>query len=146
MRQLCTFKLDNLLLGLNVLEVQEVIRYQEMTHIPHAPPIVRGLINLRGEIVTALDMRRIFSLPPATDALEPTNVVVWCGGDLVSFLVDHVGDVIDIEEAGIEPAPHTLREEVRSLLKGVYQLEEELIMLVDLESCASISSRAGARN
>lgn len=145
MRQLCTFKLDNLTLGLDVLDVQEVIRYQEMTHIPHAPAVVRGLINLRGEIVTALDMRRCFSLPPSLDDLEPTNIVVRCGGDLMSFLVDRVGDVIDLEDADLEPVPQTLRAEVRSLLKGVYQLEEGLVMVVDLEACAGVPSPAAAR-
>lgn len=75
-RQFCTFHLDSLFLGIEVLRVQEVIRAQPMTHVPLAPPAVKGLINLRGQIVTAIDLRDRFGLPPLPSEQAPMNVVV----------------------------------------------------------------------
>src|SRR3954454_4627156 len=101
--QYCTFYLDGSYFGLDVLHVQEVIRHQEMTRVPLAPPVVRGLINLRGQIVTALDLRRRLELPdrPA-DQPPPVNVVVRTDDGAVSLLVDDIGDVLVVDEALFE--------------------------------------------
>ena len=96
LRQFCTFSVNDLLLAIDVLEVQEVIRYQDMTRVPTAPPVVRGLINLRGQIVTAIDLRRRLGLPPAGDDQRPMNVVVRTDDGAVSLLVDEIGDVIEL--------------------------------------------------
>ena len=91
-RQFCTFYVDNLFLGIDVQNVQEVIRYQEMTRIPLARKAIRGLINLRGQIVTAIDLRCWMELPPSNTAELPMNVVLRDGENAVSLLVDRIGD------------------------------------------------------
>ena len=90
--QFCTFVLGGHHFGIDVLKVQEIIRYQEMTRVPLAPPVVRGLINLRGQIVTAIDLRRRLELPERTDGQLPVNVVVKTDDGAVSLLVDEIGD------------------------------------------------------
>ncbi len=112
LKQFCTFCVEDLLLALDVLEVQEVIRFQEMTRVPTAPAVLRGLINLRGQIVTAIDLRRRLDLPPADDDRRPMNVVVRTDDGAVSLLVDEIGDVLELDERSCEPAPR--RSRVRS--------------------------------
>ena len=90
--QYCTFYADGHYFGLDVLKVQEVIRYQEMTRVPLAPPVVRGLINLRGQIVTAIDLRRRLELTDRPADQLPVNVVVQTDDGAVSLLVDEIGD------------------------------------------------------
>src|SRR6185369_7742942 len=108
-RQVCTFYLDGNYFGLDVLKVQEIIRYQEMTRVPLASPVVRGLINLRGQIVTALDLRRRLELPPAPAGRLPTNVIVQGKDGLLSLLVDDVGEVLSVDEGSFESPPSTVR-------------------------------------
>ena len=105
-RQLCTFRLGDLYLGVDARQVQEVLTHRPMTRVPLAPPEVRGLINLRGQIVPAVDLRRRLELPPAAETA--LNVVIRHEGGAVSFLVDEIGDVIDVDEANFEPLPETL--------------------------------------
>src|SRR3954469_18205027 len=95
--QYCTFFLDGLYFGIEVLKMQEIIRYQEMTRVPLAPPVVRGLINLRGQIVTAIDMRRRLDLPALPDGRLPMNVVIRTDDGPVSLLVDEIGDVLEVD-------------------------------------------------
>src|SRR6266404_3904656 len=97
--QYCTFYLDGHYFGLDVLKVQEIIRYQEMTRVPLAPPVVRGLINLRGQIVTALDLRRRLELAERPADQQPVNVVVQTDDGAVSLLVDEIGDVLEVPQA-----------------------------------------------
>src|SRR5947209_10999500 len=95
-RQYCTFTVDGHHFGVDVLKVQEIIRYQEMTRVPLAHPVVRGLINLRGQIVTAIDLRRRLDLPDRPPDQLPVNVVVKTDDGAVSLLVDEIGDVLDV--------------------------------------------------
>src|SRR5208282_5950696 len=95
-RQLCTFYLGEQYFGLDVLKVQEIIRYQEMTRVPLAPPVVRGLINLRGQIVTAIDLRRRLEMNDRPKDQLPVNVVVHTDDGAVSLLVDEIGDVLSV--------------------------------------------------
>jgi purine-binding chemotaxis protein CheW len=134
-RQLCTFHVGELYLGIDVMDVQEVIRYQEMTSVPLAPQVVSGLINLRGEIVTALDLRRQLGLPdrPA-EAEPPMNVVVRDGRDeAVSLLVDDIDEVVQTDEADFEPVPATVTGPAADLLLGSYALPDRLLLLLDTE-------------
>jgi purine-binding chemotaxis protein CheW len=127
----CTFFLDGLRFGVDVRQVQEVVPYQEMTRVPLAPPTVRGLLNLRGQIVTGIDLRRRLGLPEyAADAL-PMNVVLRGEDCPVSFLVDDVGEVIEADADGWERPPETLRGRVRELIQGVYPLADELLLILD---------------
>lgn len=135
--QLCTFRLGKLLLGVPVQDVQEVIRYQEMTRIALAPPAVRGLINLRGQIVTAIDLRRHFGLADRTPDEFPMNVVVRTGDGPVSLLVDEIGDVLEVDGRTFEPPPPTLDARTSAFVTGLYKLEAQLLLVVDTQRAAS---------
>jgi len=124
---------DGLYLGVDVLKVQEVIRCQPMTRVPTAPPVVRGLINLRGQIVTALDLRRRLELPATGAPAAPTNVVVRSADGAISLLVDDIGDVVEVTDAEFEPAPETLAGVARELIRGAYKLPERLLLILDVE-------------
>ncbi len=145
-RQYCTFYLDRLFLGVEVERVQEVIRYQEMTRVPLSAPEVRGLINLRGQIVTAIDLRRRLGLPERTDEELPMNVVIRSDDGAVSLLVDHIGDVLEVRDEQYEPPPDSIPGLARQLITGVYKLEKSLLLVLDTDRAVTIesSSRSGA--
>ena len=132
-RQYCTFKLDKHYFGVEVVNVQEVFRFQEMTSVPLAPSIVRGLINLRGQIITAIDLRAKLRFDPLPEGEEPMNVVVRTDDGAVSLLVDEIGDVIEVSDDSFEQAPETLNSETRELVQGVYKLDGRLLLILDSE-------------
>ncbi len=132
-RQLCTFRLDGHTFGIDVLRVQEVIRSQPMTRVPLAPPVVRGLINLRGQIVTALDLRRRLDLPDRPADQSPVNVVVTTDDGAVSLLVDEIGDVIAVSGRDYEEPPETLHGPARAFIRGAYKLPDRLLLELDLD-------------
>lgn len=144
-KQFCTFSLNGLFFGIEVLEVQEIIRYQDMTRVPLAHATIRGLINLRGQIVTAIDLRERLNFPARseTDAL-PTNVVIRTEDGAVSLLVDEIGDVLEVEEDCFEPAPENLASGVRQLINGVYKLKNRLLLHLDLLETIGINATAEA--
>lgn len=135
--QVTTFTVSDLLLGLDVRDVQEILRPQAMTPVPLAPGVVEGLINLRGQIVTALDLRERIGLPPRTEAEQatrrPMNVVVRTGENATSLLVDSIGDVVDVEPGSLEAPPENLADSTRDLLKGIHKLDGRLLLLLDLD-------------
>lgn len=131
--EFCTFYVKGLFLGIEVAQVQEVIRHQAITSVPLAPRIIGGLINLRGQIVTAIDLRARLKLPErAADELA-MNVVVRCEDGVVSLLVDEIGDVVSVSENEFEPAPETLPGDARQLIEGVYKLSDRLLHVLCLE-------------
>jgi purine-binding chemotaxis protein CheW len=132
-QQFCTFYLNDQFLGVPVERVQEVIRFQEMTRVPLVPSVIRGLINLRGQIVMAIDLRRRFGMPERPQSELPINVVVRTEDGPVSFLVDEIGDVLEVEEHSFESAPDTLCGPARELVRGVYKLRERLMLVLDAE-------------
>lgn len=131
-QQLATFLVDRFYFGVPVLQVQEVIRYQAMTRVPRAPFVVEGLINLRGQIVTAIDMRKRLSLPERTGDQKPMNVVVRTSDGAVSLLVDEIGDVLQVQPSQYDSAPATVDASVRELLTGVYKLPGRLLLVMDV--------------
>src|SRR5215471_19066714 len=139
-RQFCTFFVDGLLFGVEVHKVQEVIRYQEMTRVPLAPPVVRGLINLRGQIVTALDLRRRLELDDRPADQLPVNVVVQTDDGAVSLLVDEIGDVLPVPERLFERPPETLKGKARELIRGAYKLLDRLLHILDTERTVNLTS------
>jgi purine-binding chemotaxis protein CheW len=139
-QQYCTFFVAGHYFGLDVLKVQEVIRYQEMTRVPLAPPVVRGLINLRGQIVTALDLRRRLELDDRPADQLPVNVVLQTDDGAVSLLVDEIGDVLDVEEKLFEPPPDTLTGNARELIRGAYKLNGRLMLLLDIDKALQVGS------
>jgi purine-binding chemotaxis protein CheW len=129
--QLCTFLLDGVLFGIDVRFVQEVLRLQEMTPVPLAPAVITGLINLRGHIVTAIDLRIRLELGPRPATMEPVNVVVRHGDSTVSLLVDDIGDVVTVDPSSFEAVPSTLDARIKAVVRGVYKLKGELLLLMD---------------
>lgn len=142
-QQFCTFFLDQLFFGVTVEKVQEIIRYQEMTHVPLAPPEVGGLINLRGQIVTAIDLRQRLDMPKRPSTQDPLNVVVQVGDDRISLLVDAVGDVLDVANESFERPPETLTGRVRTLIQGTYKLDGQLLLVLDVDKVADITHHGG---
>ena len=138
-KQLCTFKLDNHLFGVDAQSVKEVIRYQEMTQVPLTSPAVCGLINLRGQIVTAIDVRKRLGMSDRPADRLPMNVVVRGEDGAVSLLVDQIGDVIEVDADLFELPPDTLRGSARSYVLGAYKLEKQLLLLLDTEQVVQIS-------
>lgn len=130
-KQYCTFYLDGLFFGVEVKQVQEVIRYQEMTRVPLAPQVVRGLINLRGQIVSAVDLRQRFEMAERPAGKLPMNVVVRADDGPTSLLVDEIGDVLEVREEDFEPAPQTLTGVSRKLVLGAYKLKNRLLLALD---------------
>lgn len=143
-QQFCTFSLDGYLFGVPVPQVQEVIRYQPMTPVPLAPPAVKGLINLRGQIVLAIDLRHRLSLPERRAGELPMNVVVRTADGAISLLADEIGDVIEVEESSFEAPPETLRGALRSTILGVYKLDGRLLHVLDKEKACQVGELEAA--
>jgi len=130
-QRFCTFYLDEYLFGIELLNVQEVIQQLEFTEVPLAPPVVRGLLNLRGQIVMGIDLRRQLGLR-AREMDKPTmNVVIRSGDDAISLVVDDIGDVVEVAEESFEPPPETLRGRIRSVILGVHKLDKQLMHVLD---------------
>ncbi len=145
-RQFSTFLLDGLFFGVEVERVQEVIRYQRMTQVPLAPTVVRGLINLRGQIVTAIDLRRRLGMSDLNTSCLPMNVVIRYEDGAVSLLVDEIGDVLEVEESSFERPPDTLQGAARELIRGAYKLKERLLLALDIDRILCVDGmRDGSR-
>jgi purine-binding chemotaxis protein CheW len=117
---------------------QEVIRSLDMTKVPLAPAVVSGLINLRGQIVTAIDLRRRLELEPSPAGTLAMNVVVRSQDGAVSLLVDEIGDVVEVEEDSFEPPPETLRGSVRAMILGVHKLDHGLMHVLNTEKACEL--------
>lgn len=128
-----TFLVDGQLFGVPTTEVMELARLPRLTRVPLAPPAVAGLLNLRGQVVTAVDLRTRLGLR-ARPAGQPAMSVVLQRVDVqVSLLVDQVGEVIELTEATFEPPPDTLRGLARELVRGVHKLPGQLLLLLDVD-------------
>lgn len=132
--QLVIFGLREEEFGVDIGQVLEILRMQEITHIPEAPGFIEGVINLRGQVIAVIDLAKQFGLT-REGALPKTAriVVVEVGGETVGFIVDEVPEVLRMAEEDIEPAPEIIQTEVkRDYVKGVGKLGERLIILLDL--------------
>lgn len=138
--QFSTFLVADLFFGVDVLRVQEVLRFQQMTRVPQAPEVIEGLINLRGQIVTAIDMRRRLRLPPRANDQMPMNMVVRTEEGAVSLLVDEIGDVLDVDSATYERPPENLDPAARELIRGVYKLMGRLLLVLDTEKTVELAA------
>lgn len=139
MSQYCTFTLDGHLFGVPVSSVQEVLRAQALTSVPLAPSEVAGLLNLRGQIVTSLELRARMGLPPRQAEAPSVNVVVkTADGSAVSLVVDEIGDVIEPPREAFEAPPETVPASVRALVSRVCKLDRQLMLLLDTERAAQV--------
>ncbi|MGY3803843.1 chemotaxis protein CheW [Pigmentibacter ruber] len=132
-KQFSSFYLDNKLYGIEVNRVQEVVRSMLMTTIPLAPDYVRGLINLRGQVATAIGLRHLFGFLDAMPN-EFINIVCKLDGMLISFQVDEIGDVIEVSEKDYEPTPQTVPENIREYMLGVYKISNTLLSALNVDS------------
>jgi purine-binding chemotaxis protein CheW len=131
-RLYATFYVDGAHYGVDALDVQEVLRHQPMTRVPLAPTEVRGLINLRGQVVIAIDLRRRLGLDVPADDDRSMNLVVRTEDGPVSLLVDRIGDVLKVDDDELEPTPETVTGAHRELLVGVFKLDCGLLHVLDV--------------
>ncbi len=135
--QWVTFKLENEIYGINVMQVQEVLRYSEIAPVPGAPLYVLGIINLRGNVVTVIDTRSRFGLDPC-DVTDSTRVVVIeSEKQVIGILVDSVAEVVYLKASEIDDAPNVGNEESAQFIQGVSNRDGELLILVDLDKLLS---------
>ncbi len=118
--------------GIPVLQIQDVLRQQRVTHVPKAPPEVSGLLNLRGRIVTAINIRKRLNLPPIEDGKASMSVVVEHENELYSLIIDSVGDVLALQNKLFEKNPSTLEPAWRDISTGIYQLDNQLLVIMDV--------------
>jgi purine-binding chemotaxis protein CheW len=149
--QYCTFYVNNRHFGIPMMEVQEVIRQQTLTPVPLAPNLVRGLMNLRGNLVVSIDMRRRLAMPPAEDEATSIQIITKGPSGLVGLMVDQVGEVESLDSAHAEAPPGTAPQHIRELMKFVFPLEGGLLTVLDGERILEMESerhegaREGAR-
>ncbi|MPR00088.1 chemotaxis protein CheW [Modestobacter sp. I12A-02628] len=136
--QLATFWLDNDLYGVEVEHVQEVLRSQGITQVPLSPPAVAGLINLRGQVVTAIELRELLGRPPRAEGTDPVVIVVRLHGEAVSLLVDAIADVVDVNARDFESPPDTLDGKARELILGAYKLDGQLLLALDVNRAVGV--------
>lgn len=130
--QLATFRLDDQMYGVDVAGVQEVLRSQARTRVPLAPPAIAGLINLRGQVLMAIELREQLGLAPRPEGAEPMVVVIRVAGDPIALLVDSIGGVVDVEDEQFEAPPDTLTGPTRDLIVGAYKLDDHLLLALDV--------------
>lgn len=132
-----TFRLDNEAYGINVMQVQEVLRVTEIAPVPGAPDYVLGIINLRGNVVTVIDARRRFNLNPRDPDDSSRIIIIEAEKQVVGILVDSVAEVVDIRTSEIETAPNVGNEETSRYILGVSSRGDVLLILVDLNKLLS---------
>ncbi|MBN1852235.1 MAG: chemotaxis protein CheW [Pirellulales bacterium] len=135
--QLVTFYVGDLLLGLDILQLQEIIRNFDVTPAPHAPDYVLGVINLRGDVVTVVDLRTVLGYPPAEVTRETRNLIVESQGEFIGLLVDRIADTVSITLDAIEPCPSNIDGVEGRFFRGVYTTETDIVVILDLEETLS---------
>lgn len=138
-REFVTFKIADQLFGIPVLTVQDILKVQRITRIPLAPPEIAGSLNLRGRIVTAMDMRCRLHLPLREDN-DCTSIVVEHQGELYSLMVDSVGEVLELENGQFERNPATLEVRFREYSSGIYRLDDGLLVILDVDRLLDFES------
>lgn len=137
-----TFQINGDLFGIEVMQIQEVIGSTAAVRVPLAPKFVKGLINLRGQLATALGLRELFGSAGPVPGSQ-MSVVCKIDGHLVSLLVDSIGDVLEVTTSQKEDPPETLRPEVKSYIKNVYKLEDRLLSILDIDKLKTLLSPTG---
>lgn len=130
--QYVSFWVDNQLLGVPVNAVQEVLNPQTIARVPKSRPEIAGLLNLRGQIVTAINLRKRMGLPELDGGRDSMNVVFRYDDESFSLLVDEVGEVINVQADSMEPVPHTLDSHWKAVTKGVFRLKERLFIILNV--------------
>ncbi len=135
--QWVTFRLDNETYGINVMQVQEVLRVTEIAPVPGSPDYVLGIINLRGNVVTVIDTRKRFGLMPRDMDDSTRIVIIEVNKQVVGILVDSVAEVVDLRASEIETAPNVGNDDSAKFIQGVSSRDGELLILVELNKFLS---------
>jgi purine-binding chemotaxis protein CheW len=135
--QWVTFRLDNETYGINVMQVQEVLRYTEIAPVPGAPSYVLGIINLRGNVVTVIDTRQRFGLDSAPVTDNTRIVIIEADKQVVGIMVDSVAEVVYLRQSEVETAPNVGNDESAKFIQGVCNKNGELLILVELDKMMS---------
>ncbi len=143
--QLVTFRLEDETYGINVMQVQEVLRVTEIAPVPGAPAYVLGIVNLRGNVVTVIDTRRRFDLPTADTTDSSRIVIIESEEEVVGILVDSVSEVVELRQSEIETAPSVGTEESSRHIQGVATRSDDLLIVVDLNKLLSEDEKAELR-
>ena len=138
-----TFRVGDALMGVDIRQVEEINRHVEVTAVPHAPDYVRGVINLRGAVVTVVDLRRILGMPPAEITKQTRTVVVHSNDEQIGLLVDRIADVVKARTDEIDPPPANIAGVEGRFFKGVHKLETELLIILDID--AALAGETNAR-
>ena len=132
--QFSTFRVAGELFGVEAFHVQEILPFQKIVPVPLAPDYIRGLMNLRGQIVTVLDLRRRLGLASSDDASSGANVIVNMNGGMMSILVDEIDNIFDVQAERLLPPPGNVRGVAAKYIRHVCQLEDELLIILDMKS------------
>lgn len=135
-QKVCTFHIGPHLFGIDVESMREVLEHWVTTPVPLTPRCVLGVINLRGQIMMTIDLRRRLGIVDRESGLPQVSLVVHTAFEHVAFVVDSVGDVLEVREDQLEPSPETLSGESRELIRGVYKLPTQLILVLDTAAAA----------
>ncbi len=141
-KQFCTFKLGEYFFGIDILQVQEIIRRLSFTRIPLAPSLIEGLVNLRGQIVTAIDLRQRIGLSVRPEDKSPIHVVVRIEDGSASLMVDEIGDMMELGDEAFEAPPDTVQGPARELISGVYKLENRLLLVLDIDKAVNLDVKS----
>ena len=137
--QLATFYVGELLFGLKIDQVQEINRRLDVTRVPHAVPAVRGVINLRGEVVTVVDLRTVLGLDDGEASTQCRNVIVSHNDELVGLCVDRIADILTISVDDVNSTPSNVNEVDSRFFHGVVPLEEEIVIVLNLATVLEIA-------
>ncbi len=140
--QLATFYVGDMLLGIDIRQVQEINRQLAVTDVPHSSTHVRGVINLRGDVATVIDLRSILGFPSAEVTRQSRNLIVHSQGESIGFLVDRISDILTLNSSEISQPPTNIEGVDGSLFKGVFKLEKELLITLDVEAVLAGKSSA----
>lgn len=135
--QYSTFLVENRLYGIDVTRVQEVVKPMPLTPIPLAPKHIHGLVNLRGQVVTAISLHELFDLQPKPSA-ELMNVICKCDGALMSLMVDEISDVVEVDSNSFHQTPSTISESTRRFMTRVYMVGDQLLSILDVDKVFSV--------
>lgn len=149
-RQFCTFFLDQIYFGIDIEAIQEIIRDRPITRVPLAPSDIRGLIDLRGQIIPVVDLQHRLGIETEVSSLSTDrnvdedgeyNIVIRIANEIVSLRVDNIGDIIELADADLEPPIATLQENIRNFLQGVYKLDRNFLLVLDPEKVLATKAR-----
>lgn len=142
--QFCTFYIGDQLMGIDIRQIQEINRHVQTAPVPHAPDVIRGVINLRGEVVTVLDLRTALGMPETDVSGKTRCVIVEWAGEKTGLLVDRIADVVTVDPGEMEPSPVNVAGIDAKYFLGVCKMERELLVALDVEQVMLVEQEEAA--